>query len=84
MVRFLLWAIAAAFKPRALLITENLCLRQQRLVLQRSRPQPRPTNANRRFWIWINRWFGEWRSSLLIVKPETITWSTRALRIRGA
>jgi hypothetical protein len=57
-VRFLLWAIAAAFKPRALLITANLCLRQQLLVLQRSRPQPRLTNTDRQFWIWINRWFG--------------------------
>jgi hypothetical protein len=57
-VRFLLWAIAAAFKPRALLITGNLCVRQQLLVLERSRPQSRLTNADRQFWIWINRWFG--------------------------
>jgi hypothetical protein len=40
-VRFLLWTIAAAFSPRTLLITENLCVRQQPLVLQRRRPQPR-------------------------------------------
>jgi len=33
--RFLLWAILAALKPKALLVAENLCLRQQLLVLQR-------------------------------------------------
>jgi hypothetical protein len=34
-------AFAAIFKPRALLIAENLCLRQQLLVLQRRHPRPR-------------------------------------------
>jgi hypothetical protein len=34
-----------------LLIAENLCLRQQLLVLQRGHPQPRLYNADRRFWI---------------------------------
>jgi hypothetical protein len=40
--RFLLWAILAALKPKALLVAENLCLRQQLPVLQRR--QPRPTS----------------------------------------
>jgi len=35
-------AILAALKPKALLVAENLCLRQQLLVLQRR--QPRPTS----------------------------------------
>ena len=35
MVRFLVWIISAAVKPKALLVAENLCLRQQLLVLQR-------------------------------------------------
>jgi len=34
-VRFLVWAISAAFRPGVLLIAEKLCLRQQPLVLQR-------------------------------------------------
>jgi hypothetical protein len=49
-VRFLVWAIAAAFRP-VRLIAENLCLRQQLLVLQRRHQQPRLGNADRRFWI---------------------------------
>src|SRR5215472_71139 len=41
MFRWLLWAIAAAMRPRLLLIADNLCLRQQLLVLQRRKPRPR-------------------------------------------
>jgi putative transposase len=71
-IRFLVLAFAAIFRPRALLITENLCLRQQLLVLQRRHPRPRLSNADRRFWILASRWLGGWRNSLLIVKPETV------------
>ena len=60
MVRFRVWAISAAFRPRVLLIVENLCLRQQRLVLQRRHPQPQLRNGDRRFWIIASRWFGGW------------------------
>ena len=49
MVRFLIWIISAAVKPKALLVAENLCLRQQLLVLQRRHPQPRLRNADRQF-----------------------------------
>jgi hypothetical protein len=54
--RLLLCAIAAIFRPRALLIAENLC--QQLLVLQRRRPRPCLSNADRRFSILASRWFG--------------------------
>ena len=72
MFRFLVLAIAAIFRPRALLIAENLCLRQQLLVLQRRHPRPRLSDADRRFWILASRWLGGWRNSLLIVRPETV------------
>ena len=45
MVRFLVWIISAALKPQRLLVAENLCLRQQLLVLQHRYPQPRLRNA---------------------------------------
>ena len=54
------------------LVAENLCLRQQLLVLQRRHPRPRLRDADRRFWILACRWFSGWRRSLLIVKPETV------------
>jgi len=57
MLRCLQWAFAAAVQPKALLIADNLCLRQQPLVLQRRMPRPRLENADRRFWILACRWF---------------------------
>jgi hypothetical protein len=39
-LRFLVWAISAALRLRALLVAENVCLRQQLGVLQRRHRQP--------------------------------------------
>ena len=72
-MRLLVLAIAAIFRPKALLIAENLCLRQQLVVLQRRHPRPRLSDADRRFWILASRWFGDWGNPLLIVKPETVS-----------
>ena len=59
-------------KSRASLVAENLCLRQQLVVLQRRHPRPRLTDADRRFWILARCWFRGWRQTLLIVKPESV------------
>ena len=73
MFRFLLWAILAALKPKALVVAENLCLRQQLLVLQRRQPRPYLKTADRLFWVLASRWLGGWRNLLLIVKaPNSI------------
>jgi|SRR5262245_15250183 len=41
-------------------------------------PRPRREDVDRRFWISACRWFSGWRTSLLVVKPETVT-ATAAL-----
>jgi len=46
MLRCLLWVIAAAIRPKALLVAD--CLRQQLVVLQRRKPRPRLEEADRR------------------------------------
>jgi hypothetical protein len=51
MLRCLLWVIAAAIRPKVLLVADNLCLRQQLVVLQRRNPRPRFEDADRRFWM---------------------------------
>jgi hypothetical protein len=63
-LRFLVWAISAALRPRALLIAENVCLRHQLGVLQRRHRQPRLRNGDRQFWICASRWFAGWRRDL--------------------
>jgi hypothetical protein len=64
-LRLLVLAIAAIFRPKVLLIAENLCLRQQLVVLQVRHPRPRLSDADRRFWILASRWFSDWRHPLL-------------------
>lgn len=69
---WVVWAIARLFSSRASLIAENLCLRQQLVVLHRQRGQPRLRDSDRRFWILACRWLPRWQEGLLIVAPETV------------
>ena len=71
-MRWVVRAVAAFFKPKASLGAENLCLRQQILVLQRRHPRPRLQDKDRRFWILASRWRPHWRKSLVIVTPGTV------------
>jgi hypothetical protein len=65
-VRWAATALAEFLKSRASLAAENLCLRQQLLVLQRRNPRPRLKDADRRFWIIACRWFSDWRRMLVL------------------
>jgi hypothetical protein len=59
-------------QSRAALAAENLALRQQVAVLQRSVKRPRVHRRDRIFWVWLSRLWRGWRSSLLVVQPETV------------
>jgi hypothetical protein len=59
-------------QSRAALAAENLALRQQVAVLQRSVKHPRLHRRDRIFWVWLSRLWRDWRSSLLVVQPETV------------
>jgi len=65
-------AASAFFKSRAVLHLENLALRHQIGVLRRSVKRPKLTPADRLLWAWLREGWSEWRSSLVIVKPETV------------
>ena len=62
---------------------ENLALRQQLTVLRRSAPKRlKLTSVDRLFWVWLRRVWLDWRSALLIVKPETvIAWHRKGFRL---
>ncbi len=65
-------AFLATFHSRLALQTEIIALRHQIIVLKRSvsiRPKLRPWD--RLLWIWLSRFWPQWRSALIIVKPET-------------
>jgi len=61
------------FRSRASLQTEILALRHQVVVLKRcQRGRLRLSVADRLLWVWLSRIWSQWRSALLMVKPETI------------
>ena len=53
------------------LALENLALRQQLEVLERSGQRPKLRQRDRIFWVLLSAFWPEWRSALVIVKPET-------------
>jgi putative transposase len=69
----LLATLASIFRSRAALQLENLALRHQIGILQRSaRKRPKLTPADRLLWVALSRIWRDWRSALAIVKPETV------------
>jgi len=79
----LLAAVAlAGFKSRAALQLENLALRHQLGVLHRSVKKPRLTSPDRLLWAWLCVVWNDWRSALVIVKPQTvIAWHRKGFRL---
>jgi transposase InsO family protein len=79
----LLTAISSLFKNPTTLRLENLALRQQLGVLRRSTPKRlRLTATDRLFWAWLSRVWVDWRSTLMIVKPETVVgWHRKGFRL---
>jgi transposase InsO family protein len=75
-------AISATLKSRGALHLENLALRHQLGVLHRSVKRPRLTAADRLLWAWLSEIWADWRSTLVIVKPETvIAWHRKGFRL---
>jgi len=64
--------LRAALIDRQRLMLENAVLRQQILVLKRSVSRPRIEDSDRAFFVLMHRLLADWKSSLLIVKPETL------------
>jgi len=65
-------ALRAILGDRVRLGVENLALRQQLLVLQRSVKCPQLRKRERIFWVWLSRLWSGWRCVLLIVQPDTV------------
>jgi putative transposase len=64
--------LRALFAPHFELVAENLALRQQLAVLHRTAKRPKLRVQDRLFWAALSRLWKNWRSALLIVKPETV------------
>src|ERR1700746_348757 len=78
----LLTTLGSIFRSRAALQLENLALRHQIGVLLRSaRKRPKLAPLDRLLWVWLSRIWRDWRSTLAIVKPETVlAWHRQGFR----
>jgi putative transposase len=75
-------ALFAGFRSRLALQIEILALRHQIIVLKRSTNRPKLRPWDRFFWIGLLRYWPQWRSALVIVKPETvIAWHRKGFRL---
>ena len=74
-------AVRSALRSKHDLMLENLALRQQLAVLTRQRARTQTKPADRLLWSWLSRYWPGWRSTLVIVQPETvIRWHRTAWR----
>ena len=78
------FSLPTLFRTRAALQAEILALRHQLLVLQRSNSDHRVRlrATDRLLWAWLSRLWTNWRSALIIVKPETVLgWRRQGFRL---
>jgi len=82
-LKTLLTNLSSILHSRAALQLENLALRHQIGVLQRSsRKRPKLTLVDRLLWVWLSRVWSGWRPALAIVRPETVVaWHRKGFRL---
>jgi hypothetical protein len=69
-------------KPRTQLQLENVFLRKQLEILNRTTKKNQIKNRDRFFFVLMKRIFSNWRENLIIVKPETvINWHRKGFKI---
>jgi len=67
------WRLVKSFFSKwANIAFENIALRHQLAVLQRSVERPKIHRRDRILWSWLLRLWPRWQSVLLIVRPETV------------
>ncbi len=72
LLRMIVLILRTLLRDRAALAADNLALRHQVGVLQRSVRRPRLRQRDRILWVWLSRFWANWRSCLVIVKPDTV------------
>ncbi len=64
--------LRAFITDHSTIAAENFALRHQLGVLQRSMKRPRLRQRDRILWVWMSRFWANWRSCLMIVKPDMV------------
>ena len=81
-IRIVLLFIRGILRDRTEPAVENLALRQQLAILERAARRPRLRKRDRVFWVWLARFWSNWRSVLVIVQPDTVVrWHQQGFRL---
>ncbi len=72
LVLIVLRALYSGIQSRRQLVLENIALRHQLAVLQRSAPKPSLQKSDRVLWVFLRRCWPGWQQVLVIVQPRTV------------
>ena len=77
----ILSALGALFRSQRALRVENIALRHQLAIYQRTVKRPRIRPEDRILWSWLSRHWAPWREVLVFVQPATvIAWQRKRFR----
>ena len=78
----LFFILRGFFVSRSNLIIENLALCQQLAVQRRTIKRPKLERKDRLFWAWLSQIWPQWKSALIVVRPETvIKWHRQGFKL---
>jgi hypothetical protein len=81
LISILVRALISGLQSRQGLVLENLALRHQLMVLQRTASKPKLREGDRFLWVLLQRCWPDWQRTLVLVRPRTIlSWHRRAFR----
>src|SRR5215468_11081289 len=72
MITLILTGLLRLLRTRRSLVLENLALRHQLAVLQRTAPRPRLRRSDRLFWVLLARLWSGWADAVSVVQPATV------------
>jgi transposase InsO family protein len=74
--------LLALFIRRKNLVLENILLRHQLLIYQRSIKRPKIRPIDRILLVWMSRLYAEWKKAMSVAKPETlIRWHRQGFKL---
>jgi putative transposase len=72
MIPLILTGLLRVLRTRRALVLENLALRHQLAVLQRTAPRPRLRTSDRLLWVLLSRIWSGWTDAVSVVQPATV------------
>src|SRR5215472_14342855 len=83
-ILIVLRTISLIFGGHEQVALENLALREQLGIFQRSVRHPKIRQRDRPFWVYLQKVWKQWRSALVIVRPETVLDNGNVSNVTGA